>query len=100
MGERYLDGDVRVGSRAQDRDAVATTTRAKIGPDRLVNAVAGYEKLGGPCTIVDFGTAVTYDVARSTASTSASPPVAIACISSPSSARRRARMPSTMPANP
>jgi type III pantothenate kinase len=34
----------------------------EIGPDRLVNAVAGYEKLGGPCVIVDFGTAVTHDV--------------------------------------
>src|SRR5215216_4028933 len=34
----------------------------EIGPDRLVNAVAGYEKLGGPCVVVDFGTAVTHDV--------------------------------------
>ena len=34
----------------------------EIGPDRLVNAVAGYEKVGGPCVVVDFGTAVTYDV--------------------------------------
>jgi len=34
----------------------------EIGPDRLVNAVAGYEKLGGPCVIVDFGTAVTHDI--------------------------------------
>jgi len=34
----------------------------EIGPDRLVNAVAGFEKVGGPCVIVDFGTAVTHDV--------------------------------------
>src|SRR5436190_24218317 len=34
----------------------------EIGPDRLVNAVAGYAKVGGPCVVVDFGTAVTYDV--------------------------------------
>jgi type III pantothenate kinase len=34
----------------------------EIGPDRLVNAVAGFEKVGGPCAIVDFGTAVTHDV--------------------------------------
>jgi type III pantothenate kinase len=33
----------------------------EIGPDRLVNAVAAYERLGGPCIVVDFGTAVTYD---------------------------------------
>ena len=34
----------------------------EIGPDRLVNAVAGYAKAGGPCVIVDFGTAVTHDI--------------------------------------
>jgi type III pantothenate kinase len=34
----------------------------EIGPDRLVNAVAGYEHAGGACVIVDFGTAVTHDV--------------------------------------
>jgi type III pantothenate kinase len=34
----------------------------ELGADRLVNAVAAYEQLGGPCISVDFGTAVTYDV--------------------------------------
>ena len=34
----------------------------EVGPDRLVNAVAAYERLGGPCVVVDFGTALTYDV--------------------------------------
>jgi type III pantothenate kinase len=34
----------------------------EIGPDRLVNAVAGYAKAGGPVVIVDFGTAVTHDI--------------------------------------
>src|SRR5215212_143413 len=33
----------------------------EIGPDRLVNAVAAYEKVKGACVVVDFGTAVTYD---------------------------------------
>src|ERR671915_2481877 len=32
------------------------------GAARLVNAVAAFERLGGPCVIVDFGTAITYDV--------------------------------------
>ena len=40
----------------------ATTTRARSAPDRLVNAVAGFEKVGGACVVVDFGTAVTHDV--------------------------------------
>jgi type III pantothenate kinase len=33
----------------------------EIGPDRLVNAVAAYDKVHGACVVVDFGTAVTYD---------------------------------------
>ncbi|MEN3005829.1 type III pantothenate kinase [Dehalobacterium formicoaceticum] len=34
----------------------------EIGADRIVNAVAAYEKYGGPLVIVDFGTATTFDV--------------------------------------
>lgn len=33
-----------------------------VGSDRICNAVAGFEKYGGPLIIVDFGTATTYDV--------------------------------------
>lgn len=35
---------------------------AAVGADRLCNAVAGFEKYGGPLIIVDFGTATTFDV--------------------------------------
>jgi type III pantothenate kinase len=35
---------------------------AEVGADRVVNSVAAYEKYGGPCIIVDFGTATTFDV--------------------------------------
>jgi len=35
---------------------------ASVGADRLVNAVAGYEKYGGPLIIVDLGTATTFDI--------------------------------------
>lgn len=34
----------------------------QVGADRLVNAVAGHVKYGGPLIIVDFGTATTLDV--------------------------------------
>src|SRR5580658_359728 len=34
---------------------------AEVGADRIVNSVAAYEKYGGPCVIVDFGTATTFD---------------------------------------
>ncbi|HEX6466212.1 MAG TPA: type III pantothenate kinase, partial [Terriglobales bacterium] len=30
---------------------------AEVGADRIVNGVAGFEKYGGPCIVVDFGTA-------------------------------------------
>jgi type III pantothenate kinase len=33
-----------------------------IGPDRLANAVAVQHRFGGPAVVVDFGTAVTFDV--------------------------------------
>ena len=34
----------------------------EIGPDRIVDAVAAYEKYGGPVIVVDYGTATTYDI--------------------------------------
>lgn len=34
----------------------------ELGADRIVNAVAAYEKYGGPLIIVDFGTAITFCV--------------------------------------
>jgi type III pantothenate kinase len=34
---------------------------AEVGADRIVNAVAAFEKFGGPCVVVDFGTATTFD---------------------------------------
>ncbi len=34
---------------------------AEVGADRIVNAVAAFEKHGGPCVVVDFGTATTFD---------------------------------------
>ncbi|HMP81519.1 MAG TPA: type III pantothenate kinase [Verrucomicrobiota bacterium] len=33
-----------------------------IGPDRLANAVAAHRRFGAPSVVVDFGTAVTFDV--------------------------------------
>lgn len=32
----------------------------QVGADRIVNAVAGYEKYGGPLILIDFGTATTF----------------------------------------
>jgi type III pantothenate kinase len=33
----------------------------EVGADRIVNSVAAFEKYGGPCIAVDFGTAINFD---------------------------------------
>src|SRR5947209_19790149 len=33
----------------------------EVGADRIVNSVAAFEKYGGPCIVVDFGTAINFD---------------------------------------
>jgi type III pantothenate kinase len=38
---------------------------AEVGADRIVNAVAAFDKYGGPCIVVDFGTATTFDCVSS-----------------------------------
>src|SRR5215468_3783206 len=41
--------------------AVLTDNPKEVGTDRVVNAAAAVELYGGPCIVVDFGTATTYD---------------------------------------
>ena len=41
--------------------AVHYDNPAEVGADRIVNAVAAFDRYGGPCVIVDFGTATTFD---------------------------------------
>src|ERR671937_1686887 len=63
MAQRYLDHEMLVvGPGIKTGMALRYDNPREIGPDRLVNAVAGLERLGGPCVIVDFGTAVTHDI--------------------------------------
>jgi type III pantothenate kinase len=38
-----------------------------VGADRIVNGVAAYHKYGGPCVVVDFGTAITFDTVSANA---------------------------------
>ncbi|HJZ12714.1 MAG TPA: type III pantothenate kinase, partial [Acidobacteriota bacterium] len=33
----------------------------EVGADRIVHSVAGFHKFGGPCIVIDFGTATTFD---------------------------------------
>jgi type III pantothenate kinase len=41
---------------------ILTDNPREVGSDRIVNALAAFERHGGPCIVVDFGTATTYDV--------------------------------------
>ncbi len=41
---------------------IITEDPRAIGADRIVDAVAAYEKYGGPVRVLDFGTATTYDL--------------------------------------
>jgi type III pantothenate kinase len=62
MTERYLGHEMPVvGPGVRTGMPIRMDNPREVGADRLVNAVAAYERLGGPCVIVDFGTAITYD---------------------------------------
>lgn len=63
MAARYLGCEMQVvGPGLKTGMPIRYDNPREIGPDRLVNAVAGYAKMGGPSVVVDFGTAVTFDV--------------------------------------
>jgi type III pantothenate kinase len=63
MSERYLGHEMPVvGPGLRTGMPIRMDNPREVGADRLVNAVAAYERVGGPCVVVDFGTAITYDV--------------------------------------
>jgi type III pantothenate kinase len=62
MAQRYLDHRMlSVGPGLRTGMAIRYDNPREIGADRLVNAVAAYDKVRGPVVVVDFGTAITYD---------------------------------------
>src|SRR5437870_5829998 len=63
MTERYFHFDpVVVGPGVKTGMAVLTDNPREVGADRVVNAIAAFEGYGGPCVVVDFGTATAYEV--------------------------------------
>lgn len=63
VSERYLGGVVKiVGPALKSGIPIRTENPHEVGADRLVNAVAAFDHVGGACIVVDFGTAITYDV--------------------------------------
>jgi len=66
LHERYLDGrGALVGPGLKTGMPIRIDTPQELGPDRLANAVAAYDRVGGACIAVDFGTAINYDVVSS-----------------------------------
>jgi type III pantothenate kinase len=62
VGERYLGhGMVVVGPGIRTGMPIRYENPREIGADRLVNAVAAFERIGAACVVVDFGTAITFD---------------------------------------
>jgi type III pantothenate kinase len=62
MAARYLGHAMPVvGPGVRTGMPIRMDNPRELGADRLVNAVAAHAALGGPCVVVDFGTAITYD---------------------------------------
>lgn len=63
MADRYLEvAPVVVGPGIRTGVAIRTDNPREVGADRLVNALAAFDKFGGPGIVVDFGTATSFDV--------------------------------------
>lgn len=61
MCKRYLKIDpLVVGPGVKTGMNIKYDNPREVGADRIVNAVAAYEKYGGPLIIVDIGTAITF----------------------------------------
>ena len=60
---KYLDTTpVLVSAETDTGVKVLSDNPSRTGPDRIVNAVAGYAIAQGPAIVIDFGTATTYDL--------------------------------------
>lgn len=62
MTERYFHfPPVVVGPGIKTGLAIVTDNPREVGADRVVNALAAFARYGGPCIVIDFGTATTFD---------------------------------------
>ena len=62
MATRYLDHSMAVvGPGLHTGMPIRIDNPRELGADRLVNAIAAYDRFQGPCIVVDFGTAITFD---------------------------------------
>jgi type III pantothenate kinase len=62
MAERYFGTKAMfVNHQTNTGMAIRYENPQEVGADRLVNGVAAFRRYGGPCVIVDLGTAITFD---------------------------------------
>jgi type III pantothenate kinase len=63
LSERYFAGALQVvGPGLKTGMPIRIDNPHEVGADRVVNAVAAYDRFGGACISVDFGTTINYDV--------------------------------------
>lgn len=61
--KKYLHKEpIMVGPGIKTGISIRIDNPTSLGADRLVDAAGAYYTYGGPCLIIDFGTATTYDV--------------------------------------
>ena len=62
MGRRYFNREPMFVTSTTDTGLILRYDNPReVGADRIVNSVAAFEKYGGPCVVVDLGTAITFD---------------------------------------
>lgn len=62
MTERYLEADcLAIGPGVKSGMPIRIDNPLEVGADRLVNAIAAYERFGEACVVVDFGTGINID---------------------------------------
>jgi type III pantothenate kinase len=62
LSERYLEaGCLLVGPGIRTGMPIMIENPVEVGADRLVNAVAAYERFKSACVVVDFGTGINFD---------------------------------------
>jgi type III pantothenate kinase len=62
MARRYFRTEaVFVTAQTDTGLTIRYANPSEVGADRLVNGVAAFHRYGGPCVVVDLGTAITFD---------------------------------------
>ncbi len=62
LAERYMNATcLEIGPGVKTGMPIRIDNPLEVGADRLVNAVAAYERFKGACVVVDFGTGINFD---------------------------------------